>query len=147
MGAFMPNPLDSRDNGGVKVPYVDLCAKYMSSLEGFRIVGVREGEEGVVTKKKRNGGLQLKIKVSNPSLKRLISGGVSNGSGVAGDDKRAHLMVGSSRHSSTKVFQKTASPGARGRKKTEGCGKKKRREKKKKEKGGERKYNSLKSRE
>jgi hypothetical protein len=25
MGAFTPNPLDSRDNCGVKVPYADLC--------------------------------------------------------------------------------------------------------------------------
>jgi hypothetical protein len=56
-------------------------------------------------------------------------------------------MVGSSGHSSIEVFQKTASPGARGTKKTEACGTKKRKEKKKKEKGGERKYNCLKSRE
>jgi solute carrier family 25 phosphate transporter 23/24/25/41 len=49
----------------------------MSSLERFRIVGVWEGEEGVVTKKKRNGGLQLKIKVSNLSLRRLISGAIA----------------------------------------------------------------------
>jgi solute carrier family 25 phosphate transporter 23/24/25/41 len=49
----------------------------MLSLEGFWIVGVQEGEEGVVTKKKRNGGLQLKIKVSNPSLRRLISGAIA----------------------------------------------------------------------
>ena len=108
MGAFTPNPSDSRDNGGVKVPYADLCAKYMSSLEGFRIVGVPEGEEGVVTKK-RNGGLQLKIKVSNPSLRRLISGAIAGAvsrTAVAPlETIRTHLMVGSSGHSTTEVFQ------------------------------------------
>jgi solute carrier family 25 phosphate transporter 23/24/25/41 len=107
MGAFTPNPPDSRDNGGVKVPYADLCAKYMSSLEGFRIVGVREGEEGVVTKKK-NGGLKLKITVSNPSLRRLISGAIAGAvsrTAVAPlETIRTHLMVGSSGHSTTEVF-------------------------------------------
>lgn len=109
MGAFTPNPSDSRDNGGVKVPYADLCAKYMSSLEGFRIVGVREGEEGVVTTKKNNSGLKLKIKVSNPSLRRLISGAVAGAvsrTAVAPlETIRTHLMVGSSGHSTTEVFQ------------------------------------------
>ncbi|XP_041019585.1 adenine nucleotide transporter BT1, chloroplastic/mitochondrial-like [Juglans microcarpa x Juglans regia] len=102
-----PNPSDSRDNGGVKVPYADLYAKYMSSLEGFRIVGVRD-EEGVGKKKTKKGVLKLKIKVSNPSLRRLISGAIAGAvsrTAVAPlETIRTHLMVGSSGHSTTEVF-------------------------------------------
>ncbi|KAF5461421.1 hypothetical protein F2P56_017525 [Juglans regia] len=103
-----PNPPDSRDNRGVKVPYTDLYAKYTSSPEGVRIVGVRE-EEGIVKKKKTKNGLKLKIKVSNPSLRRLISGAIAGAisrTAVAPlETIRTHLMVGSSGHSTTEVFQ------------------------------------------
>ncbi|KAF5942948.1 hypothetical protein HYC85_020590 [Camellia sinensis] len=53
-----PNSPNSRDNnGGFKVPYTDLYVKYVSSPEGFRIVGVPEliDEEGV--------GLNLKSRL------------------------------------------------------------------------------------
>ncbi|KAG2691501.1 hypothetical protein I3843_08G012900 [Carya illinoinensis] len=103
-----PNPPDSRDNRGVKVPYTDLYAKYTSSPEGVRIVGVRE-EEGIVKKKKTKNGLKLKIKVSNPLLRRLISGAIAGAisrTAVAPlETIRTHLMVGSSGHSTTEVFQ------------------------------------------
>ncbi|KAB8825667.1 hypothetical protein FH972_026748 [Carpinus fangiana] len=94
MGAFTPNPPDSRDNGGVKVQYADLCAKYMSSLEGFRIVGVWEGEEGVATKKKRNGGLQWwssgMVRVSARERERERERGRGLGHGRAGHAEAAH---------------------------------------------------------
>ncbi|KAG2700106.1 hypothetical protein I3760_07G217600 [Carya illinoinensis] len=96
-----PNPPDSRDNGDVKAPYPDLYAKYMSSLEGFRIVGVGK-------KKTKKGVPKLKIKVSNPSLRRLISGAIAGAvsrTAVAPlETIRTHLMVGSSGHSTTEVF-------------------------------------------
>jgi solute carrier family 25 phosphate transporter 23/24/25/41 len=63
--------------------------------------------EGVLKKKK--GGLKLKIKVKNPSLRRLISGGIAGAisrTAVAPlETIRTHLMVGSSGHSTTEVFK------------------------------------------
>ncbi|XP_023893207.2 adenine nucleotide transporter BT1, chloroplastic/mitochondrial-like [Quercus suber] len=100
-----PNPSDSRDNGGVKVPHSDMYAKYMSSIEGFRIV---KEEVVEVEKNKKKGGLKLKVKVSNPSLRRLISGAIAGAvsrTAVAPlETIRTHLMVGSSGHSTTEVF-------------------------------------------
>lgn len=98
-----PNPPNPRDDGGMKLPYTDLYLKY---VEGIRNFGVRE-EEGLAKKKKKNG-LKLKIKVSNPSLRRLISGAVAGAvsrTAVAPlETIRTHLMVGSSGHSTTEVF-------------------------------------------
>lgn len=100
-----PNPSDSRDNGGVKVPHSDMYAKYMSSIEGFRIV---KEEVVELEKNKKKGGLKLKVKVSNPSLRRLISGAIAGAisrTAVAPlETIRTHLMVGSSGHSTTEVF-------------------------------------------
>ncbi|KAM3759308.1 hypothetical protein ACB098_01G110700 [Castanea mollissima] len=100
-----PNPSDSRDNGGVKVPHSDLYAKYVSSIEGFRIV---KEEVVELEKSKKKGGLKLKVKVSNPSLRRLISGAIAGAisrTAVAPlETIRTHLMVGSSGHSTTEVF-------------------------------------------
>ncbi|GMQ03144.1 hypothetical protein CsSME_00049063 [Camellia sinensis var. sinensis] len=103
-----PNSPNSRDNnGGFKLPYTDLYVKYVSSPEGFRIVGVPEGteEEGL---RKEKSGMKLKIKIANPSLRRLISGAVAGAvsrTAVAPlETIRTHLMVGSSGHSSTEVF-------------------------------------------
>ncbi|CAK9169636.1 unnamed protein product [Ilex paraguariensis] len=100
-----PNSPNSRDNnGGFKLPYTDLYAKYVSSPEGFKIVGVPE-EEGAL---KKRGGLKLKVKVANPSLRRLISGAIAGAvsrTAVAPlETIRTHLMVGSSGHSTTEVF-------------------------------------------
>ncbi|KAF3949955.1 hypothetical protein CMV_024234 [Castanea mollissima] len=50
-----PNPSDSRDNGGVKVPHSDLYAKYVSSIEGFRIV--KEEVVELEKSKKKDFGL------------------------------------------------------------------------------------------
>ncbi|CAH2051008.1 unnamed protein product [Thlaspi arvense] len=56
-----PNSPDSRDNnGGFKLPYTDLYVKYVSSPEGFRIVGVPDGTEEEGLKRKKKNGLRLK---------------------------------------------------------------------------------------
>ncbi|CAN4115511.1 unnamed protein product [Withania somnifera] len=109
-GVSSSNPSDSRDeNSGFKLPYFDLYMKYLSFPEGFKIVGNGE-EKGVVKKKKkkRKGGLKIKLKVSNPSFRRLISGAVAGAvsrTAVAPlETIRTHLMIGSSGHSSTEVF-------------------------------------------
>ncbi|KAG6770723.1 hypothetical protein Peur_009280 [Populus x canadensis] len=94
------NQMGMGDNGSLKSLYNDLCVKYLS------FVGVQE-EEGVL-KKKKKGGLKLKIKIKNPSLRRLISGGIAGAisrTAVAPlETIRTHLMVGSSGHSTTEVF-------------------------------------------
>ncbi|KAK3032399.1 hypothetical protein RJ639_036416 [Escallonia herrerae] len=110
--SFSGNSPSSRDNnggnGGFKLPYTDLYVKYVSSPEGFKIVGVPEvtAEEGNV--KKKEGGVKLKVKVANPSLRRLISGAIAGAvsrTAVAPlETIRTHLMVGSSGHSSNEVF-------------------------------------------
>uniref|UniRef100_A0A2P2QLU1 ADP ATP carrier protein n=1 Tax=Rhizophora mucronata TaxID=61149 RepID=A0A2P2QLU1_RHIMU len=96
MGMGFPN---SGDNGSVKSIYADLHEKYLS------IVGVQE-EDGDL--KKRRVGFKLKIKVKNPSLRRLISGGiagaVSRTTVAPLETIRTHLMVGSSGHTTTEVF-------------------------------------------
>lgn len=95
------NQMGMGDNGSLKSLYNDLCVKYLS------FVGVQE-EEGVLKSKKKKGGLKLKIKIKNPSLRRLISGGIAGAisrTAVAPlETIRTHLMVGSSGHSTTEVF-------------------------------------------
>ncbi|RID77663.1 hypothetical protein BRARA_A00553 [Brassica rapa] len=70
---------------------------------------VEEWEELVNgKKKKKNGGMKLKIKIGNPSLRRLISGAVAGAVSrtvVAPlETIRTHLMVGSGGNSSAEVF-------------------------------------------
>ncbi|KAJ0515390.1 putative mitochondrial carrier protein [Helianthus annuus] len=64
-------------------------------------------EKGAFLKKK--SGLKLKIKIGNPSLRRLISGAIAGAVSrtcVAPlETIRTHLMVGSAGHSTTEVFQ------------------------------------------
>ncbi|CAO2816037.1 unnamed protein product [Amaranthus hypochondriacus] len=103
-----PNPTNSKDNdGGFKLPYMDLYVKYVPSPEGFKIVGLPETVKEEKTKKK--GKFKLKIKVANPSLRRLVSGAIAGAvsrTAVAPlETIRTHLMVGSSGHSTTEVFQ------------------------------------------
>ncbi|KAK2660996.1 hypothetical protein Ddye_007529 [Dipteronia dyeriana] len=102
-----PNPHDN-NNGGIKPPFTDVYQKYVSSQESACIVELPEGEVALKKKKKKNGGLKLKIKVSNPSLRRLISGAIAGAisrTAVAPlETIRTHLMVGSSGHSTSEVF-------------------------------------------
>ncbi|CAF2147432.1 unnamed protein product [Brassica rapa] len=71
---------------------------------------VEEWEELVngEKKKKNGGGMKLKIKIGNPSLRRLISGAVAGAVSrtvVAPlETIRTHLMVGSGGNSSAEVF-------------------------------------------
>ncbi|GFY99767.1 mitochondrial substrate carrier family protein [Actinidia rufa] len=104
---------------GLKLPYLNLYSKYMLPEPSFQIVGrpelvaveAREVEEEgwLLLKKKKKGGLRLKIKIGNPSLRRLISGAiagaVSRTSVAPLETIRTHLMVGSCGHSTGEVFQ------------------------------------------
>ncbi|KAL0447334.1 UNVERIFIED_CONTAM: Adenine nucleotide transporter BT1, chloroplastic/mitochondrial [Sesamum latifolium] len=100
--------MGNNENGGLRLPYADLLVKYVTLPEGFKIFGMPEEEKGLVEKRKKSG-LRLKIKISNPSLRRLISGGIAGAvsrTAVAPlETIRTHLMVGSSGHSTTEVFQ------------------------------------------
>ncbi|XP_021817766.1 adenine nucleotide transporter BT1, chloroplastic/mitochondrial-like [Prunus avium] len=92
--------------------------KYMPTPDfGLRIGRVDElvegealelGEEELLKNNKR-GGLKLKIKIGNASLRRLFSGaiaGVVSRTAVAPlETIRTHLMAGSCGHSSSQVFQ------------------------------------------
>ncbi|XP_044464502.1 adenine nucleotide transporter BT1, chloroplastic/mitochondrial-like [Mangifera indica] len=99
-----PNPHDS-NNGGIKSPLTDLYVKYVTSKGGACIIEVPEGE---TTMKKKKGGLKLKIKIANPSLRRLFSGAIAGAvsrTAVAPlETIRTHLMVGSSGHTTGEVF-------------------------------------------
>ncbi|GLU10276.1 hypothetical protein SLE2022_270950 [Rubroshorea leprosula] len=103
------NPPNPRDNsGGIKSPFTDLYEKYVSFQEENRLDELPEGEEGTMKMKKKKAGLKLKIKISNPSLRRLISGGIAGAvsrTAVAPlETIRTHLMVGSRGDSTTEVF-------------------------------------------
>ncbi|MED6203825.1 Adenine nucleotide transporter bt1, chloroplastic/mitochondrial [Stylosanthes scabra] len=111
-GVQQPNPSsssdsDSRDNdnGGLKLPFNDLYVKYVQCLG--KVQFFEEGQEGVKGKKKK-GGLRLKVRIRNPSLRRLFSGAIAGAvsrTAVAPlETIRTHLMVGSSGHSTTEVF-------------------------------------------
>ncbi|CAA2957259.1 adenine nucleotide transporter BT1, chloroplastic mitochondrial [Olea europaea subsp. europaea] len=98
--------MDNNENGSFKFLNADLFVKYVSSPERFNIVGVQEEEKKVVKKKKN--GLRLKVKIENPSLRRLISGAIAGAvsrTAVAPlETIRTHLMVGSSGHSTMEVL-------------------------------------------
>lgn len=103
---------NSVDNG-VKLPYTNLYTKYVSVPEpGFQFCGGSEELDKVVVKEKnakKKGGLRLKIKIENPSLRKLVSGaiaGVVSRTAVAPlETIRTLLMVGSCGHSTTEVFK------------------------------------------
>ncbi|XP_076906248.1 adenine nucleotide transporter BT1, chloroplastic/mitochondrial-like [Bidens hawaiensis] len=98
-----PTSITTNDNEGVKLPSL------LAPESGFAVIEVPKMEvsNGVVLKKKK--GLKLKIKIGNPSLRRLISGAIAGAVSrtcVAPlETIRTHLMVGSCGHSSTEVFQ------------------------------------------
>ncbi|KAI4376167.1 hypothetical protein MLD38_013958 [Melastoma candidum] len=103
-----PPETGNGSSSSVKLPYAELLVKYVPSIEGIQVVGETE-EVGILKKdRKKHNGLTLKIKVKNPSLRRLISGAVAGAvsrTTVAPlETIRTHLMVGSSGHSTTEVF-------------------------------------------
>ncbi|XP_010525971.1 PREDICTED: adenine nucleotide transporter BT1, chloroplastic/mitochondrial-like [Tarenaya hassleriana] len=94
-----PDPANSGNNSFAAQLH-DLYVKYLPAKE--------KEEEVVGGRKKKKSGLKLKIKISNPSLRRLISGAVAGAvsrTAVAPlETIRTHLMVGSGGHSTTEVF-------------------------------------------
>nr|ACU23789.1 unknown [Glycine max] len=104
VGVQPNDPSDSRNNDGMKFPLNELFLKHVQSQ------GKEEGvEEGVKGKKnKKGGGVSLKLKIRNPSLRRLFSGAVAgtvSRTAVAPlETIRTLLMVGSSGHSTSEVF-------------------------------------------
>lgn len=113
-GVPQPNPSDSNSPENVddpKFPFSELYFKYIQSLLKFEpngVTGKGEGEE-VVKVKNKNGGFKLKIKIRNPSIRRLcsgaIAGAISRTTVAPLETIRTHLMVGSSGHSTAEVFQ------------------------------------------
>lgn len=107
-----PNSPKSSDNG-LKFPDWNLYTKYVLPEFSSRFAEILEGKveyvEGVKEKNKKKGGVKLKIKVQNPSLRRLISGAIAGAvsrTAVAPlETIRTHLMVGTCGHSSTDVLQ------------------------------------------
>ncbi|KAL3535846.1 hypothetical protein ACH5RR_004307 [Cinchona calisaya] len=120
MGAgISPNSPNSA-GGALKLPQANFFEKSTLIEPGLRIGGVPEllvdedkelGEQGTLKKEKKakKGGLKLRIKVGNPSLRRLISGAiagaVSRTSVAPLETIRTHLMVGSCGNSTSEVFQ------------------------------------------
>ncbi|XXG47800.1 hypothetical protein AAC387_Pa02g2380 [Persea americana] len=106
-----PNHPDSVENGG-KIAGANLLVKYVLNPEfAVRIAGFPVDNSVVRSEleKKKWGGLKIKLRIKNPSLRRLISGAIAGAvsrSAVAPlETIRTHLMVGSNGHSTTEVFQ------------------------------------------
>lgn len=102
----------SQRNNGMRIPCTELYIRYVQSEGKVKILGVPDEDEDEIVegvKGKKKGSLKkFKIKVKNPSLRRLISGafaGAISRTAVAPlETIRTHLMVGSSGHSSSEVF-------------------------------------------
>uniref|UniRef100_A0A1D1YSA8 Protein brittle-1, chloroplastic/amyloplastic n=1 Tax=Anthurium amnicola TaxID=1678845 RepID=A0A1D1YSA8_9ARAE len=114
-----PNP-PTPEEKGLKIPYTDLYVKYVSPEFGYRIAGIQPetvdeagelAEAGHKTQSRvqKKGGLRIKFRVGNASLRRLISGAVAGAvsrTAVAPlETIRTHLMVGSTGDSTSQVFQ------------------------------------------
>lgn len=109
-----PNPPTTNPHDGNKSQFSsDVYEKYVpptkESSTTTRVVELPGGKMVLKNpKKKKNGAVKLKIKVANPSLRRLISGAIAGAvsrTAVAPlETIRTHLMVGSSGHSTTEVF-------------------------------------------
>ncbi|KAL4195144.1 hypothetical protein AMTRI_Chr05g63090 [Amborella trichopoda] len=96
----------------------EMYTKYLSnrspefSFQTVNLVesrGQEEREEGIEVKLKKRKSSVVKIRVKNASLRRLLSGAIAGAvsrTAVAPlETIRTHLMVGSSGHSTTEVFQ------------------------------------------
>ncbi|KAF5749640.1 hypothetical protein HS088_TW04G01611 [Tripterygium wilfordii] len=114
LSPHVPNSVESV----TKLPVADSLMKYVVVPEsGLRVDKVPElvlsealnGEElEVVKNNRKKGGIRLKIKIGNSSLRRLISGAIAGAvsrTAVAPlETIRTHLMVGSCGHSTGEVF-------------------------------------------
>ncbi|KAI5640863.1 hypothetical protein M9H77_00165 [Catharanthus roseus] len=103
-----PNTPNSAD-GNLKMSQTNLFGKHILPEAGLRMGGVPELLGAKEEKKNKKGGLKLRVKISNPSLRRLISGAIAGAvsrTAVAPlETIRTHLMVGSCGHSTMEVFQ------------------------------------------
>ncbi|XP_015883853.3 adenine nucleotide transporter BT1, chloroplastic/mitochondrial [Ziziphus jujuba] len=110
-----PNTQNPQLNGP-KLLTTNSYMRYVTIPEsGYRVGWVPElmeekaEEVGRVVERSKMGGLKLKIKIGNPSLRRLISGAIAgtvSRSAVAPlETMKTHLMVGSCGNSITEVFQ------------------------------------------
>lgn len=114
-----PNPPSSLESNA-KLPYTSLNSTFVSMPEpGFladkssRMVFEEAMEVGnrefFMKKNKKKGGFKLKIKIGNPSLRRLasgaIAGAVSRTIVAPLETIKTHLMVGSCGHSTSEVFE------------------------------------------
>ncbi|MQL94885.1 hypothetical protein Taro_027545 [Colocasia esculenta] len=116
-GISSNNPPAKEKN--LKIPYTNLYVKYVSKEYEYQKDGmppaVEEVEVAVEQERQKTkrlqkkGGLKIKIRVGNASLRKLISGAIAGAVSrtvVAPlETIRTHLMVGSSGHSTTEVFQ------------------------------------------
>ncbi|KAJ0248196.1 Adenine nucleotide transporter BT1 [Hirschfeldia incana] len=103
-GSISNPPNRDSNNSSFTAQLNDLCTKYSPFKE------VEEVEEVIgERKKKKKGGFKLKLKIANPSLRRLFSGAVAGAvsrTAVAPlETIRTHLMVGSGGESTTEVFR------------------------------------------
>lgn len=108
--AVAPGPGDK----DIKIPFTDHCMKYVSEAVGYQVISteaepVEEVVDAKAKKAAKKRGLQLKIKIGNPHLRRLVSGAIAGAVSrtcVAPlETIRTHLMVGSNGDSMTEVFQ------------------------------------------
>ncbi|XP_047331747.1 adenine nucleotide transporter BT1, chloroplastic/mitochondrial-like [Impatiens glandulifera] len=108
-----PNPPNSNDSILEFAYSSNMAMKYRTAPESnFLMIGEIDEvfvEETEKKMKQKIGGLRLKFKVKNPSLRRLISGaiaGVVSRTSVAPlETVKTHLMVGSYGNSMNQVFQ------------------------------------------
>ncbi|KAK6273315.1 hypothetical protein POUND7_010398 [Theobroma cacao] len=115
--AISPNSPTSLENTA-KFPYASLHTQFVSVPEpGFQLEKVPQlllddeleiAERVVKKKKEKKGGLKLRIKIRNESLRRLMSGAVAGAisrTAVAPlETIKTHLMVGSCGNSMAEVF-------------------------------------------
>jgi len=108
--AVAPGPGDK----DIKIPFTDHCMKYVPEAVGYQVISteaepVEEVVDAKAKKAAKKRGLQLKIKIGNPHLRRLVSGAIAGAVSrtcVAPlETIRTHLMVGSNGDSMTEVFQ------------------------------------------
>nr|GLL45261.1 adenine nucleotide transporter BT1, chloroplastic/mitochondrial-like [Ipomoea trifida] len=94
--------------GQYKAPDASLKESRFPELAGTEAVEVKE-QWGQKKQKKKGVGLRWRVKVGNPSLRRLISGAiagaVSRTSVAPLETIRTHMMVGNYGHSTNEVFQ------------------------------------------
>ncbi|KAG6483239.1 adenine nucleotide transporter BT1, chloroplastic/mitochondrial-like [Zingiber officinale] len=90
-------------------PTTQVGYQVLGTAPALSTVEATNSADEAVVKKKKKGGLKVRIKIGNPHFRRLFSGGIAGAVSrtvVAPlETIRTHLMVGSNGHSTTEVFQ------------------------------------------